>query len=180
MKIIDILNSGKRTVSFEFFPPKTDKGFDDLFEAIEALKPLNPSYVSVTYGAGGSTRRKTIELVSRIKHEIGIESMAHLTCVGSTREDMAEVLASLTAVGVENLIPLRGDPPKGEEAFKPTPGGFAYANELVAFVRGSYPFCMAAACYPEKHPEATSANWLTAADRPRHNPKNTRIARRRK
>lgn len=154
MKIIDILNSGKRTVSFEFFPPKTDKGFDDLFEAIESLKPLNPSYVSVTYGAGGSTRRKTVDLVSRIKHEIGIESMAHLTCVGATRDEIAEVLATFEENDIQNVLPLRGDPPKGAESFEATPGGFAHASELVEFTRSQYSFCLAAACYPEKHPEA--------------------------
>lgn len=156
MKIIDILQSGRRTVSFEFFPPRTDDGFDDLFKAIKALRPLDPSYVSVTYGAGGSTRRKTVELVSRIKHEIGIESMAHLTCVGATRAEMAEVLSTLQENGVENVLPLRGDPPQGDETFKPTPGGFSFANELVEFIRGQYPFCLAAACYPEKHPEASN------------------------
>jgi methylenetetrahydrofolate reductase (NADPH) len=156
MKIIDILNSGKRTVSFEFFPPKTDKGFEDLFEAIEALKPLDPSYVSVTYGAGGSTRRKTVDLVSRIGREIGFEAMAHLTCVGSTREEISEVLTTLKENGVDNVLPLRGDPPKGENVFKPTPGGFAHASELVEFTRSQYAFCLAAACYPEKHPEAAS------------------------
>ncbi len=159
MKIIDILNSGRRTVSFEFFPPKSDQGFEDLFAAIEALRPLQPDYVSVTYGAGGSTRSKTVDLVTRIKNEIGIEAMAHLTCVGSTREEIAEVLATLDEGGIENVLPLRGDPPKGEAEFKPTPGGFRYANELVEFIRGSgRPFCLAAACYPEKHPEAASAD----------------------
>jgi len=158
MKIIDILNNGQRTVSFEFFPPRTDEGFDDLFKTIEALKPLDPSYVSVTYGAGGSTRRKTVDLVSRIKNEIGIESMAHLTCVGSTRDEMADVLATFEEKGVENVLPLRGDPPRGEESFKPTPGGFAYASELVDFARTRYRFCLAAACYPEKHPEAVTAD----------------------
>lgn len=158
MKIIDTLNSGRRTVSFEFFPPKSDEGFEELFRTIEALRPLQPNYVSVTYGAGGSTRRKTVDLVTRIKSEIGIEAMAHLTCVGSTREEIAEVLDTLEQGGIENVLPLRGDPPKGESAFKPTPGGFAYANELVGYIRGGgHSFCLAGACYPEKHPEAASA-----------------------
>ena len=158
MKIIDSLNSGRPTVSFEFFPPKSDEGFEDLFRAIEALRPLEPNYVSVTYGAGGSTRRKTVDLVTRIKNEIGIEAMAHLTCVGSTREDIAEVLTTLDQGSIHNVLPLRGDPPRGEAAFKPTPGGFAYANELVEYIRGgSHSFCLAAACYPEKHPDAPSA-----------------------
>lgn len=158
MKIIDTLNSGRRTVSFEFFPPKSDEGFEDLFRTIEALRPLEPNYVSVTYGAGGSTRRKTVDLVTRIKNEIGIEAMAHLTCVGSTREEIAEVLQTLDQGGIQNVLPLRGDPPRGDAVFKPTPGGFAYANELIEYIRsGSHSFCLAAACYPEKHPDAPSA-----------------------
>lgn len=154
MKIIDILNSGKRTVSFEFFPPKDDAGFAELFKTIESLKPLDPSYVSVTYGAGGSTRRKTVDIVKRIKHEIGIESMAHLTCVGATKEEIQSVLDDLLAGGMENVLPLRGDPPKGVSEFVKTPGGFGYASELVEFIRSRYPFCLGAACYPETHPEA--------------------------
>ena len=154
MKIIDILRGGKRTVSFEFFPPKTDEGFEELFRTIEALKPLAPDYVSVTYGAGGSTRRKTVELVKRIKKEIGIEPMAHLTCVGSTREEIAEILEDLRRGGTENVLPLRGDPPKGQTKFQAVEGGFRYASELVEFIRPQYPFCLGGACYPERHPEA--------------------------
>ena len=135
MRISDILRTDRRAVSFEFFPPNDDAGFASLFETIEALKALDPSYVSVTYGAGGSTRRKTVELVKRIKHEIGIESMAHLTCVGANRDEIGGVLDDLAAAGLENVLPLRGDPPKGESDFVPTPGGFRYANELVAFIR---------------------------------------------
>jgi len=157
MKIRDILENGKPTVSFEFFPPKDDAGFVDLYRTIEALRPLGPSYVSVTYGAGGSTRRKTVELVNRIKTDIGIESMAHLTCVAATREDIQGVLDELLAAGMDNVLALRGDPPKGEAKFVPTPGGFLYANELVEFIRGLYPFSIGAACYPEKHPEASDA-----------------------
>jgi len=157
MKIRDILKNGKPTVSFEFFPPKDDAGFADLYRTIEALRPLAPSYVSVTYGAGGSTRRKTVELVSRIKTDIGIESMAHLTCVAATREEIQGVLDELLAAGMDNVLALRGDPPKGETKFVPTPGGFLYANELVEFIRGRYPFSVGAACYPEKHPEAPDA-----------------------
>lgn len=160
MKIIDILRSGKRTVSFELFPPKTDEGFEELFRTIAALKPLGPDYVSVTYGAGGSTRLKTVELVKRIKQEIGIEPMAHLTCVGSTREEIAEILDDLEAGGIENVLPLRGDPPQGQAQFQTVEGGFHYANELVAFIRPRYRFCLAGACYPERHPEAPD----TAAD----------------
>ncbi len=158
MRIIDILNSGKRAVSFEFFPPKDDAGFADLFQTIEALKPLQPSYVSVTYGAGGSTRRKTVDLVKRIKHEIGIESMAHLTCVGAARDEIESVLDELRDGGLENVLPLRGDPPKGQERFVKTEGGFGYASELVEFVRSRYSFCLGGACYPEGHPEAPNVD----------------------
>ena len=157
MRISDILRTDRRAVSFEFFPPRDDAGFATLFATIEALKELDPSYVSVTYGAGGSTRRKTVELVKRIKHEIGIESMAHLTCVGANRDEIGSVLDDLAAAGLDNVLPLRGDPPKGESDFVPTPGGFRYANELVAFIRERHSFCLGGACYPEKHPEAPSA-----------------------
>ena len=157
MKISQMLAAGSPTVSFEFFPPKDDAGFDRLFKTIEALRPLHPSYVSVTYGAGGATRRKTVELVQRIKREIGIESMAHLTCVGASRAELAAILDALDARGVENVLPLRGDPPRGQDRFQAVPDGFRYANELVAFIRERYDFCLGGACYPETHPEAPSA-----------------------
>ncbi len=156
MKIREMLASGLPTVSFEFFPPKTSAGFSRLFGTIEALRSLRPSFVSVTYGAGGSTRRKTVELVARIKRETGIEAMAHITCAGSPPEEIASVLDRLREAGVENVLALRGDPPKGAERFQPVPGGFRYANELVAFIRGRHAFCLGAACYPETHPEAPS------------------------
>ena len=157
MKIGQMLAAGSPTVSFEFFPPKDDAGFDRLFKTIEALRPLHPGYVSVTYGAGGATRRKTVELVQRIKREIGIESMAHLTCVGTSRTELATVLDALAVSGVENVLPLRGDPPRGQDRFQAVPDGFRYANELVAFIRERYDFCLGGACYPETHPEAPSA-----------------------
>lgn len=157
MKIRDSLNSKRPALSFEFFPPKDDIGFWDLYRTIESLKPLEPTYVSMTYGAGGSTRRKTIDLVERIKSDIGIEPMAHLTCVGSTRAELAEVVDDLKANHVENILPLRGDPPEGESGFVPVEGGFRYANELVAFIRQRHPdLCLGGACYPEGHPEAPS------------------------
>jgi len=156
MKIRHMLATGSPTVSFEFFPPKEDHGFVRLFETIEALRPLQPSYVSVTYGAGGSTRNKTVELVKRIKRDAGIEAMAHITCVGTTREQISSVLDSLEADGIENVLPLRGDPPRGSDCFEPVQGGFRYANELVGFIRQRYRFCLGAACYPETHPEAAS------------------------
>ncbi len=153
MRIRDALDQHKPALSFEFFPPKTDIGFWDLYRTIESLKPLEPTYISVTYGAGGSSRRKTVDLVQRIKNDIKIEAMAHLTCVGATCKELAGVLDNLKAHGIENVLPLRGDPPQGQDRFVPTKGGFAYANELVEFIRNRYDFCLAAACYPEGHPE---------------------------
>lgn len=155
MRICDLLNERQPSMSFEFFPPKTDIGFWDLSRTIESLKPLEPTYVSVTYGAGGGTRRKTVTLVQRIKNDMGIEAMAHLTCVGATKEELAGVLDELRTHGIENVLALRGDPPQGEERFVATEGGFAYANELVSFIRERYDFCIGAACYPECHPECS-------------------------
>ncbi|MBM4360184.1 MAG: methylenetetrahydrofolate reductase [NAD(P)H], partial [Deltaproteobacteria bacterium] len=128
-----------------------------LYHAVEALKPCRPSFVSVTYGAGGSTRDRTLDLVARIKHDLGIETMAHLTCVGASQRELAATLERLVAAGVENVLALRGDPPKGESTFVAADGGFAHASELVAFIRKEgYPLCVGAACYPEGHPEAAT------------------------
>lgn len=157
MKISQMLAAGSPTVSFEFFPPRDDAGFERLFSTIEALQPLTPSFVSVTYGAGGTTRRKTVELVQRIRRDIGIEAMAHLTCVGADRAEITQVLESLETGGIDNVLPLRGDPPPGQSRFAPVPDGFRYASELVAFIRDRYDFCLGGACYPETHPEAPSA-----------------------
>ena len=157
MRICDILDDRRPILSFEFFPPKDDIGFWDLYRTVESLKPLEPSYVSVTYGAGGGTRRKTVDLVARIKNDIGIEAMAHITCVGASKDEIARVLDELKMQGMENVLALRGDPPKGQDTFLPTEGGFAYANELVSFIRDRYDFCLGGACYPECHPESPSA-----------------------
>lgn len=156
MRIRDQLASKRPTLSFEFFPPKDDIGFWDLAQTIQSLKPLQPDYVSVTYGAGGSTRRKTLDLVARIKNDMAIESMAHLTCVGATKTEIGAVVDELRSKGLENILALRGDPPQGQNAFVPTEGGFGHANELVAFIRDRSNLCIGGACYPEKHPEATS------------------------
>jgi len=153
MKINRILNRGQQTFSFEFFPPKTDDGFEQLYQTIENLKPWNPGYVSVTYGAGGSTRSKTLDLVGRIKHQIGLESMAHLTCVGHTADEIRDILDLLKEQGIENILALRGDPPQGEEKFIKTEKGFAFGNELVAFIKKNYSFCLGVAGYPEGHVE---------------------------
>lgn len=154
MKIIDLLKQSGPSFSFEFFPPKDDAGFEQLYQAIGSLKTLRPTYVSVTYGAGGSTRRKTVDLTERIKRDIGLESMAHMTCVGATKEEIRDVLDELASTGVENVLALRGDPPKGATRFEATEGGFRFANELVSFIREHYDFGVGVAGYPEGHPEA--------------------------
>lgn len=157
MRIIDSIYERSPTLSFEFFPPRDDVGFWDLYRTIESLRPLSPSYVSVTYGAGGSTRRKTIDLVTRIKSDIGIEPMAHLTCVGHSRSELGQIVDELKQRGVQNILCLRGDPPAGTTKFTPPPDGFAHASELVGFVRGRHPeLCLGGACHPETHPEASS------------------------
>ncbi|MCU0862433.1 MAG: methylenetetrahydrofolate reductase [NAD(P)H] [Planctomycetes bacterium] len=154
MKIASLFGRGTPVVSFEFFPPKTAEGVEQLYRTAEELRPCRPSFVSVTYGAGGSTRDRTIELVSRIQRELGITTMAHLTCVGSTKTEIGETLKRLADGGIRNILALRGDPPKGETEFRPTPDGFRYASELVQFVRESkFDFCVGAACYPEGHVE---------------------------
>jgi methylenetetrahydrofolate reductase (NADPH) len=153
MKINEKLNSSSPVFSYEFFPPKDSDGFTALFETIGQLKPSAPGFVSVTYGAGGSTRAKTVDLVGKIKNDIGIESMAHLTCVGHDQQEIRSVLESLQAQNIENVLALRGDPPQGEEKFVKTEGGFEYGNELVAFMKKNFSFCIGAACYPEGHVE---------------------------
>ncbi len=156
MFISDILARKRPVFSFEFFPPKSDEAAKQLERTIAELVPLEPSFVSVTYGAGGTTREKTIDIVSHIKRNTGIEAMAHLTCVGATRDDLKNVLDRLVEAGVENVLALRGDPPKGETAFQHTEGGFRFANELTAFIRQEYDgkLCIGGACYPEKHTES--------------------------
>jgi methylenetetrahydrofolate reductase (NADPH) len=156
MKIIEKLTSKKPSFSFEFFPPKDEEGKDRLFETVAHLQPYHPTFVSVTYGAGGSTRKLTVELTMRIEREAGIEAMAHLTCAGAPREEIAGVLDQLREGGIQNVLALRGDPPQGESEFKVVEGGFAHASELVEFIHSRWDFCLAGACYPEKHPEATS------------------------
>lgn len=155
MKIRELFPAKKPVFSFEFFPPKTDAGLANLERTIRELSDLKPSYVSVTYGAGGSTRERTVELVTRIQNELGICAMAHFTCVGSTRDEMGVVLDRLVAAGIENIIALRGDPPAGAERFEVTPEGFAHASELTTFLRTRYGdrLSIAGACYPEGHVE---------------------------
>ncbi len=154
MKIASLFGRGAPVVSFEFFPPKTEDGVEQLYRTVEELRRCRPSFVSVTYGAGGSTRDRTLDLVARIQRDLGVVTMAHLTCVGSTRAEIASILQRLTDSGIRNLLALRGDPPKGAGQFVPTPGGFHYASELVAYIRDQgLDFCIGAACYPEGHVE---------------------------
>ncbi|MDB5295866.1 MAG: methylenetetrahydrofolate reductase [Phycisphaerales bacterium] len=153
MRIDQLLGRGQPAISFEFFPPKTDAGFNQLLATVEELRPLEPSYVSVTYGAGGSTREKTVDLTVRIQRDLGIRSMAHLTCVGHTADELGGILDDLWAGGVRNVLALRGDPPAGAATFTKTEGGFAYADELAAFAAARHDFCVAVAGYPEGHPQ---------------------------
>jgi methylenetetrahydrofolate reductase (NADPH) len=148
-------NGGRRVFSFEFFPPKTEAGVANLERTIRELADLQPSFVSVTYGAGGSTRQKTLDIVQWIEREARITAMAHLTCVGATREQIGDVLDRLRAAGIENIMALRGDPPQGQERFVQTEGGFAYANDLVGYIRGRFAggVSLGGACYPEGHVE---------------------------
>lgn len=153
MKIASLFGRSP-VVSFEFFPPKTEEGVEQLYRTVEELRPCRPSFVSVTYGAGGSTRDRTLELVTRIQRQLGITTMAHLTCVGSTRTEIKETLRRLYDGGIRNILALRGDPPKGETEFRPVADGFRFASELVAFIREQpWDFCVGAACYPEGHVE---------------------------
>ena len=157
MRICDLYGRGDPVVSFEFFPPKTAAGYGGLYRAIAELKQLGPGFVSVTWGAGGSTRRRTAELVVQIQRELGLTAMAHMTCVGSPAEELAEALDGLAGAGIENVLALRGDPPRDQPHFRAPPGGFRHADELIAFIRARWPLCIGGACYPEMHPEAESA-----------------------
>ncbi|MEA3470653.1 MAG: methylenetetrahydrofolate reductase [NAD(P)H] [Thermodesulfobacteriota bacterium] len=154
MKIRELLKDDKRTLSFEFFPPKREGNIESLYLAIKELITLTPSFVSVTYGAGGSTRDKTVEIASKIKNDFEQEVLAHLTCVQSTRDDIAEILGDLKEHNIENILALRGDPPEDEEVFLKVEGGFGYANELVEFIHSHDQYSIGVAGYPEGHIEA--------------------------
>jgi methylenetetrahydrofolate reductase (NADPH) len=156
MRVADLLEAHRPNFSFEFFPPKDEDGVAALFATIAALRELEPGFVSVTYGAGGSTRARTVELVERIRRELDITPVAHLTCVGSSREELHELLRRIVDTGIENVLALRGDPPRGVENFVPAPDGLAHGSDLAALISGSYDLCVGAACYPETHPESAS------------------------
>lgn len=161
MRLDQLFATRGRTLSFEFFPPKSDRSWYTLEDTIESLAQLGPDYVSVTYGAGGSTRSKTREIVEHIQAKTGITAMAHLTCVNATKAELKALLDEYAAAGIENLLALRGDPPKGEARFTPTDGGCAYAKDLIELIRADGRFAALCAAFPEKHPDAASrdADW---------------------
>jgi methylenetetrahydrofolate reductase (NADPH) len=155
MRISDALASQRPFFSFEFFPPKDDEGSRRLLATIEALQPLRPAFVSITYGAGGSTRARTVALAKEIQQQIGLTVVAHVTCIGATRADLRTLFDDVARAGIENVLALRGDPPAGAP-FEAVSGGFTHASDLIAMLHRNYGFCIGAACYPEKHPEASS------------------------
>ena len=156
MRIDEILATRRPVFSFEFFPPKTDEATERLIETVSELQHDDPAFVSVTYGAGGSTRTRTLEVVRRIRQDLGVEAMAHLTCVGATRDELRATIDQIERAGVENVLALRGDPPRGETEWRPTPGGLRYSTELATLVREHTGLAVGAACFPEVHPEAAS------------------------
>ncbi len=150
-------------VSYEFFPPKTAKSAKALWKCVDQLAPLSPDYVSVTYGAGGSTRERTFNIVKDMVGKRGINAAAHLTCVGSSREEIDEIADDYWSAGVRHIVALRGDPPEGMDGdYTPTPGGYAYASDLVAGLKARHDFEISVAAYPELHPE--SGNWSAELD----------------
>ncbi len=154
MKITEILASGKRTISFEFFPPNTEQGVETLFRNIDILRMQNPDFVSVTYGAGGSTRDKTIGIVKRIKEATDMEVMCHITCAAQTRKEVEATLELLAPAKIENVLGLRGDALRGETQFVPVEGGYKYASELIEHLSKDHDFAIGAACFPEGHLES--------------------------
>ncbi len=154
MRIDEIIAAKEPTFSVEFFPPKTEESRADLFATARSLRELEPDFVSVTYGAGGSTRDGTVEITSALKDDLGYETMAHLSCVGETTEGLAETLDQIEAAGIENVFALRGDPPRGQEDFVQPEGGLGSAAELTAFIGSRWGFTIGGACFPEVHPEA--------------------------
>ena len=154
MRVDQILTERSPVFSFEFFPPKTPEGESNLHAALEDLKEDGPDYVSVTYGAGGTTRDKTIQIVKSIKQDYGIEAMAHLSLVGESVDGLRRVLDDIASAGIENVLALRGDPPAGETEWVAHPEGLHYSVELIEMIKRDYDFCVGAACFPEVHPQA--------------------------
>jgi methylenetetrahydrofolate reductase (NADPH) len=158
MLFYDKLKSDTPTLSYEFFPPKDPSGWGTLYTTLGNIVRQYPDFVSVTYGAGGSTRQKTVELVGRIKSELGIEAMAHLTCVGHSQDELGSILSSLETGGVTHVLALRGDAPKGSAGFTPHRDGFEHATDLIHYTRENFNFRIGCAFYPEKHLESESIN----------------------
>jgi methylenetetrahydrofolate reductase (NADH) len=154
MRIDQILATRRPVFSVEFFPPKTPEATEQLYATARELRELEPDFVSVTYGAGGSTREGTVEITKALKDDIGLETMAHLSCVGETTEGLSATLDRIEAGGIENVFALRGDPPRGQEDFVQPAGGLGSAAELAAFISESWDFTIGGACFPEVHPEA--------------------------
>src|SRR2546426_11976697 len=142
---------------FEFCPPKTEEGERNFWNALGGLRALEPAFVSVTYGAGGSTKNKTLEIVTRIREQYGIEAMAHFTCVGATVEQLRGTLDEMRDAGIDNVLALRGDPPAGQEQWRKTEGGLEFSRELIELLDGGYEFAIGAACFPETHMDAVDA-----------------------
>ena len=156
MRIDEIIATSRPCFSFEFFPPRTDDGQRMLEETLAVLRADSPDYVSVTYGAAGSTRERTVEITKWIKQDLGIEAMAHLSCVGEPTERLVEILGEIREAGIDNVLALRGDPPRGETEWVPHPDGLRYSVELIELIKEQFPgFCVGAACFPEVHPEAS-------------------------
>lgn len=157
MKIIDILNSGKMSMSFEVFPPKTDTAFENVSRATQEIAKLNPSYMSITYGAGGGTSKYTLDIAENIMKDFGVPTLAHLTCVSSSRETVRERIEEMKARGINNVLALRGDIPADMENDDRSEWSYRYAVDLIREIKDSgYDFCIGGACYPEIHPESSN------------------------
>jgi methylenetetrahydrofolate reductase (NADPH) len=161
MRLDELLARKPRTLSIEFFPPRNERGWHTLEDTIEQLVPLGPDFVSVTYGAGGGTREKTREVIEHISTSTSVPAMAHLTCVNATKAELRDLLNEYAAHGIENLLALRGDPPKGQVRYTPTDGGCEYASDLIDLIREDGRFAILCAAFPERHPDAVSreADW---------------------
>ncbi len=159
MRIDELLAAGEPSFSFEFFPPKTDEGERKLEAALVELSRLKPTFVSVTYGAGGTEaqKRKTVEIVGRARRDHGLEAMAHFTCVGATTVELRSTLELMRATGIDNVLALRGDPPQGQTVWPATEGGLSYSRELIELIHAEYDFSIGAACFPEVHVDAVDA-----------------------
>jgi methylenetetrahydrofolate reductase (NADPH) len=156
MRLDHVFDGSEPSFSFEFFPPRDAEAEEQLFNTVAQLRELEPTFVSVTYGAGGSTRTRTLDVVTRIRRELDIEPVAHFSCVGATVPELRSMLDATVAAGIDNILALRGDAPDGEPAFAPVPGGLAHGDELVRLISDNYALCVGAACHPERHLESPS------------------------